>query len=61
VRVEKSFRLASHQNLSLRGNIYNAANSNIVTAETMQSGPKFLLPSAILQPRILELTASYSF
>jgi hypothetical protein len=61
VRVEKSIRLANHQNLLLRGNIYNAINSNIVTNATMQSGAKFLLPSAILSPRILELTASYAF
>jgi hypothetical protein len=61
LRVEKSIRFPNRQNLSLRANIYNATNSNIVTGLTMQSGAKFSLPSAILQPRIVELTASYTF
>jgi hypothetical protein len=61
IRIEKSIRVANGKNLSVRGNIFNATNSNIVTGATMQSGPKFLLPSSILQPRILELSASFNF
>ncbi len=60
LRVQKAFRLRK-QDFTVRLNLYNALNTNVVTALTAQSGVNFGRPTAIMPPRILELSASYGF
>jgi hypothetical protein len=47
--------------VSPRVNLYNALNSNIVTAWNLRAGPTYSRPSAILPPRIVELDIGISF
>ncbi len=67
LRLEKVFRLPAAQRLALRTNIYNVLNANTVLELVRVSGPSFLTPTAgvdgaaTMQPRILEVSASYSF
>jgi len=60
LRVQKGFRFGVHD-FTARLNMYNALNSNVVTSQTVLSGANFLRPTAILAPRILELSATYGF
>ena len=61
VRTEKKFRLGSTQQLIARLNVYNTLNAGTVTNWTTLSGPNYLRPTAILNPRLIELSASYKF
>jgi hypothetical protein len=61
IRVEKTFALPHGQKAIIRTNIFNALNINTVTSLVMLSGPNFLRPTAIVPPRIFEISASYSF
>jgi hypothetical protein len=61
VGVEKSFRVADSQSARIRFSIYNAFNSNATIELSALSGDEFLLPTAILPPRIAEFTLSYVF
>lgn len=60
LRVQKAIRWKS-QDFTLRLNLYNTLNTNVVTASTVQSGANFERPTAIMPPRIAELSASYGF
>jgi hypothetical protein len=60
-RVEKRFAVLPGQNVAVRLNIYNTLNANTVTDSVVQSGPNFGRVTAILPPRLFELSASYSF
>jgi hypothetical protein len=61
LRGEKSFRLWRGQRLTARFNLYNVLNASTVTALNTRSGSTFLRPSAILQPRTAELSATFDF
>jgi len=61
VRFEKSFRLTGSHKLSGRVNIYNAFNANTVTNYVRLSGASFLLPRSIMDARIIDFSATYSF
>jgi hypothetical protein len=61
LRAEKRFRFTGSQSVSVRLNVFNALNVNTVTSWTVRSGPNFLVPTAIVPPRILEFSATYSF
>lgn len=61
VRFQKSFQIVKAHELVGRVNVYNALNSNVVTALTTLSGARFERPTAIIPPRILELSVSYIF
>jgi hypothetical protein len=61
IRADKSFLLPNRQRLTVRVNMFNALNANTVTARTVLSGANYLRPTAILGPRILEFSTSYSF
>jgi hypothetical protein len=61
IRFEKSFKLAKGQKVSARLNIFNALNENSVLDFVRQSGSKFMLPTSIMPPRIMEVSASYTF
>jgi len=60
-RVEKRFTLARAQIATISLNIYNALNSNTVTAVQNRSGDDFLQPLSILPPRLAEVSLSYRF
>jgi hypothetical protein len=67
MRLQKQVRLSASRKLDLRANIFNVLNSNNVLARQAQSGASFGLPIAsgngatIMQPRVMELAASFSF
>jgi hypothetical protein len=44
-----------------RANLFNALNGSTVTSLNTRSGASFLRPSAIIRPRIADLSASFSF
>jgi hypothetical protein len=45
----------------VRANVFNVLNANAVTSMTVLSGANYLRPTAILSPRIVEFSASYTF
>ena len=61
LRLEKRLRLPRVGKVAVRLNIYNALNVNTITAQTLQSGPNFLRPTAFVPPRFLEFGVSYNF
>lgn len=61
MRAQKDIRIVGSQKLSLRLNVYNVLNINTVTGQTVLSGASFGRPTAIVAPRLMELSASYSF
>ena len=61
LRAEKRFRLTKGQSLAVRVNVFNAMNINTVTARVVRSGATYLFPTAIVLPRILDFSMSYSF
>jgi hypothetical protein len=61
LRLDKSIPLATKTRLSVRANVYNAFNANPATAVTTLSGTSFGIPTAILLPRIFELSGVVSF
>jgi hypothetical protein len=61
MRAQKDVRIVGGQKLSLRLNVYNVLNINTVTGQTVLSGASFGRPTAIVAPRLMELSASYSF
>jgi hypothetical protein len=60
-RLDKSIPLVRSTKLSARLNVYNAFNANPATSVTALSGPNFGIPTAILSPRIFELSGVLSF
>ena len=61
VRVQKAFRLGEGRTLTGQINIFNATNAGTVTTRIVRSGPTFLRPTAIMLPRIVEFSATYTF
>jgi hypothetical protein len=61
VRLEKSFSVLSGHKVLGRVSVYNVFNANTITAWNLRSGTTFLRPTAILRPRILEFSGSYTF
>lgn len=60
IRLEKSVRFRGHK-ASVRADVFNALNTNVVTAQSVQSGASFLRPTAIMPPRIAVFSFSYAF
>ena len=58
LRAEKTFNLGAGQRLVARANLFNALNASTVTILNTRSGVDFLRPSAIIRPRMRELSAS---
>jgi hypothetical protein len=61
LRLEKRFSLGKTRKAAVRANVFNALNANTTTAITTLSGASYLKPSAILAPRIFEVSASYNW
>ena len=60
-RLDKTIPLVARTKLAVRANLYNAFNANPATTITTLSGASFGIPSAILSPRIFELSGVLSF
>jgi Carboxypeptidase regulatory-like domain len=61
LRVEKRFRITTARSLAVRMNVFNAMNANTAITLTQVSGTRFMVPTNIMLPRILELSASFTF
>ena len=61
MRVGKNVRLT--QRVKLQGNVdlYNVTNSGSVLADTNAFGARWLVPTLVLEPRILQFSAQISF
>jgi hypothetical protein len=61
VRGEKSFGLGGTHRLSIRMDVFNALNTNVLLAVNTQSGPSFGLPTSVMPARVFQTSASYKF
>jgi len=72
VRAARRFRLGGARSLELRADVFNLLNINTPVVRVVRSGPSYLLPAQelflagsapriIMEPRILQLGASFSF
>ena len=61
MRLQKKFRFSQGHHADVRVTVYNILNANPVLGRQMQSGASFRRPTSVVQPRILELSASYGF
>jgi hypothetical protein len=61
VRLQKAFELGGRRKLQFQLNMYNLLNANTITTMDFRAGPNFMRPTAILSPRNLEYSLSYSF
>jgi carboxypeptidase family protein len=61
VRFEKSFKLNKGQRVAVRANAFNIINANTVLDVTRLSSVNFGKPTVIMDPRIWEFSATYSF
>ena len=60
-RVEKTLSLTARQKVTLRANLYNAFNSQVPTAVTTLTGQNYGIATALVPPRIFELSGVYRF
>ena len=60
VRFQKELQVGRHR-VAARADLFNALNANVVTAQTAQSGPNFLRPTAIVPARIAVFGLTYAF
>jgi hypothetical protein len=61
LRAEKSFTLRSQHKAKVRLNLYNVFNANTVTSQTVSSGAAFGRPTAIMGPRVAEVSLVWTF
>ena len=60
-RVEKRIRVIGNHRVAVRADVFNALNTNVITTLTTQSGASFERPSAIMPPRIVQFSTTYTF
>ena len=64
LRIRKNVRFAGNRRINLEMSTYNVLNANTVASLQTRSGSTFGKPtgsSAILQPRSVEVSASFSY
>lgn len=61
VRFAKRLRIGTAHTLEGRFDFFNVFNANFVTGRNLRSGSTYLVPSAIILPRILQVGATYNF
>ena len=61
MRFAKRVRLGSGQSIEGRFDFFNIFNANFVTSQSTRVGPSYLVPSAIILPRILQMGVTYEF
>ena len=57
-RVEKTLSLTARQRVTLRANLYDALNSQVPTAVTTLTGRNYGIATALVPPRIFELSGA---
>ena len=60
-RFAKRIRIAGAQTLEARFDFFNVLNANFVTARNLRASSTYLVPSAIILPRILQVGLTYNF
>ena len=60
MRFAKRVRLGG-QTIEGRFDFFNIFNANFVTSQSTRVGPSYLIPSAIILPRILQMGVTYEF
>ena len=60
-RFAKRLRIGNAHTLEGRFDFFNVFNANFVTARNLRSGSTYLVPSAIILPRILQVGVTYNF
>ena len=60
-RFAKRMRIGTAHTLEGRFDFFNVFNANFVTARNLRSGSTYLVPSAIILPRILQVGVTYNF
>jgi hypothetical protein len=61
LRLQKDFNLIGGHKVSVRVDLFNALNTNAVRTNTVQSGPNYLRPTAIMPARIAVFGMTYAF
>jgi hypothetical protein len=60
-RVAKRMAVGRGHTLEARFDFFNILNANFVTARNLRAGSTYLLPTAVILPRILQTGVTYSF
>jgi hypothetical protein len=60
-RFAKRIRIGGSHTLEGRFDFFNVFNANFVTSRNLRAGANYLVPSAIILPRILQVGATYNF
>ena len=60
-RFAKRMRIGGAHTLEGRFDFFNVFNANFVTSRNLRSGTNYLVPSAIILPRILQVGVTYNF
>ena len=60
-RLAKRMSLGRGQTLEARFDFFNVFNLNFVTSRNLRAGSNYLLPSAVILPRILQTGVTYAF
>ncbi len=60
-RFAKRIRIAGAHTLEARFDFFNVLNANFVTARNLRASSTYLVPSAIILPRILQVGLTYNF
>ena len=60
-RVSKRLTLPRGQSLEARFDFFNVFNANFVTGRNLRAGSNYLLPQAVILPRILQTGVTYNF
>ena len=61
IRGEKSFSLGGSHRLSVRMDVFNTLNTNVLLGVNTLSGPSFGLPTSVMPARVLQTSVSYKF
>jgi hypothetical protein len=61
LRIEKTLRMPGASRLRLRADVFNALNINAATSVNQRVGPTFMVPTAIVPPRIVAVAATFVF
>jgi outer membrane receptor protein involved in Fe transport len=60
-RVTREFKVLNGKTLQARVDFFNVTNANFVTARNLRESSTYLVPSAIILPRVVQIGASFKF
>jgi len=61
IRLTRQFALGGGRSIQARFDFFNVTNSNFVTSRNLREGSTYLVPSAIILPRILQIGVSFKY